>query len=243
MRLAIIQARMTSSRLPGKVLMPLHGVRSLERMLARVSQARRLDKIVVATTVNSTDDPVVKLCEDLGVTVFRGDEHDVLGRFLEAATAFKGTTIIRLTADCPMLDPAVLDQVIAGFEDGDWDYYSNTRTRTFPDGLDCEVFTFDALEKAAKNAAPGPEREHVTPYICGENGFKMGQLTFPADFSHVRWTLDTAHDFDIISELLSRLPDDYHWQEALAEATRKPCLLGLPEDLLQARVEKQPCPS
>lgn len=239
MRVGIIQARMTSTRLPGKVLMPIHGVKSLERMIGRVRKAQNLEKLVVATTENTTDDPVVALCESIGVSVFRGDEDDVLLRFRQTAEHYGAKTVVRLTADCPMLDPQVLDQIIEGFLSGDWDYYSNTRDRTYPDGLDCEAFTLEALLRASEEAQGSGEREHVTPFINSENGFKVGQLTYLADFSHVRWTLDTARDFAVISKLVSLVSDDYHWLEVLAIATRYPELLGLPQDMLEGSILEQ----
>lgn len=235
-RIAIIQARMTSTRLPGKVLADIAGKPALQHMLERVAKARRVDDIVVATTVNASDDPVAALCDGLGVRHFRGDERDVLGRYRDAAAAASARTVIRLTADCPMTDPSIVDEAIRAFELGDWDYVSNVRPRTYPDGLDVEVFSRDALEKAAVAVAQAELREHVTLYIngnrphLGKGDFKLGSITLPGDFSHIRWTVDTSEDLARIRQLMAALPEGFGWMEALAEASRNPSLLGLPCD-------------
>lgn len=229
---AIVQARMTSSRLPGKVLADICGKAALQRQIERIQQAKRVDKIMVATTTNASDDPIVELCGRLGVDVFRGDEADVLERFRGAAEAAGATAVVRLTADCPMIDPDVLDGVVELFNEGCWDYVSNCNERTFPDGLDVEVFTRAALEEAAEKATAPFQREHVTPYMRGmflqyvSGEFRIAQYTYPADFSHVRWTLDTVDDLERIRRLIAQLPEDYTWLQALSVATRQPELLG-----------------
>jgi spore coat polysaccharide biosynthesis protein SpsF len=231
--LTIVQARMTSTRLPGKVLMDICGKPALERQIERIRLARHTSQIVIATTVNQSDDPIVQLAQRLAVPVFRGDEMDVLSRFSGAAAAFDAHSIIRLTADCPMLDPEVLDGIITMYLSGDADYVSNGNVRTFPDGLDAEVFTRQALEDAARHARHPFLREHVTPYIrgthpqIGAGKFAIEQYVFTADFSHVRWTLDTSEDLERIRRLVSHLPERYSWLEALSVATRHPELLGV----------------
>jgi len=229
----IIQARMTSTRLPGKVLADIDGRPALAGMLVRVRRAVHAGHVVVATTVNATDDPVAKLCEELGVAVHRGDEMDVLGRYIEAAKAVDADPIVRLTADCPMIDPGVVDQAIQIYLESGVDYVSNGIQRTYPDGLDVEVFSRHSLEVAGREATHPFLREHVTPYIRGtfpqyESGeFRIGHCKFEADFSHIRWTLDTDEDLERIRRLVERLPDDYTWLEALSVATRYPELLGV----------------
>ena len=231
---AIVQARMTSTRLPGKVLADLCGRPALAALIARTRQSRLLDAIVVATTVNATDDPLAGLCAELGVPVYRGDEADVLGRYREAAAFAEADTVVRITGDCPMIDPGVIDQAIAMYAHGDWDYVSNCNIRTYPDGLDVEVFSRAALEEADREANHAFLREHVTPYIrgtrpeYGSGAFKVGQLVFDADFGHIRWTLDTADDLQRIRRLVSALGENYTWLQALSVATREPDLLGLP---------------
>ena len=234
-RIAIIQARMTSTRLPGKVLADIAGKPALQHMLARVAKARRVDDIVVATTINASDDPIVALCDRLGVRHFRGDEQDVLGRYHAAASRAGANTVIRLTADCPMIDPQVIDEAIAAFETGSWDYVSNTVQRTYPDGLDVEVFSYDALKQSMAEATHPALREHVTLYINGKRPaygygrFTKQEIVFSADFSHIRWTVDTADDLERVRRLTAMLRDEYTWLEALSVATRHPELLGIAE--------------
>ena len=230
--LAIVQARMTSSRLPGKVLLDICGKPSLQRMLERINMASSIDKVVVATTINTSDDLIVELCEKLKVDIFRGDEDDVLGRFCGAAEVAEAEIVIRLTADCPMIDPDVIDEVVSAFSIYNHDYLSNTIDRTYPDGLDIEVMSIDALREAHKKAVAPFLREHVTPYISGRRpdlgagDFRVGQIRFVADFSHIRWTLDTKEDLQRIRSLVSKLPEDYRWLQALSIATQEPDLLG-----------------
>jgi spore coat polysaccharide biosynthesis protein SpsF (cytidylyltransferase family) len=229
---AIIQARMTSTRLPGKVLADICGKPALARMLERVQRATTVDQIIVATTDNASDDPVVALCEGKDVAVYRGSEMDVLGRYRQAAELFRADAIVRLTADCPMIDPEIIDQIVGKFQSGHWDDVTNTSERTFPDGLDAEVFTLEALIDADANAKHIFLREHVTPYIrgsrpdLGSGDFKVGHIRYTADFSHIRWTLDTTDDLDRIRRLVGRLPEEFTWLEALSEATKTPELLG-----------------
>ena len=231
--IVIIQARMTSSRFPGKVLADIHGKPSLQHMLERVSRAQKVNTIVVATTINATDDPIEELCNQLGYKVFRGDEYDVLGRFFKAAKSENAEAVIRLTADCPMVDPAIIDKVIEVYNCGDFDYVSNCNQRTYPDGLDVEVFSFSALKEANENVISSFGREHVTPYIRGiHTNYELGsfatkQVKFITDLSHVRWTVDTPKDLELVRELISSLPEKYSWLEALTVATKKPHLLGV----------------
>lgn len=229
----IIQARMTSTRLPGKVLADLNGRPALAFMLDRVSRAASIASIVVATTTNAEDDPVATLCQDMQVKVFRGDEMDVLGRYAGAARESDANAIIRLTADCPMTDPALIDQAVSGFQNGDFDFFTNSLDRTYPDGLDIEIFTRDALEIADKEAKLPFQREHVTPYMrtgfyedIPTGDFHVGQMKGPADFSHLRWTVDYPEDLRRVRAYVRQLPDGFGWLDALALATRAPELLG-----------------
>jgi len=230
--LAIVQARMTSSRLPGKVLSDICGKPSLQRMLERINMASSIDKVVVATTINASDNLIVELCEKLKVDIFRGDEDDVLGRFCGAAEVAEAEIVIRLTADCPMIDPDVIDEVVTAFSINNHDYLSNTIERTYPDGLDVEVMSINTLREAHKKAVAPFLREHVTPYISGKRpdlgagDFRIDQIRFAADFSHIRWTLDTKEDLQRIRSLVSKLPEDYRWLQALSIATQEPDLLG-----------------
>ncbi|MSO74227.1 MAG: hypothetical protein EXQ99_03615 [Alphaproteobacteria bacterium] len=220
---AIIQARMTSSRLPGKVVADLGGKPVIERMIARVRRARSLDALWVATTTRATDDPLMALCAQLGVPVHRGDETDVLARFVGAAWAAKADVVVRLTADCPMSDPLLIDQVVGAYAEGSVDYASNVLVRTYPDGLDVEVFSRAALEEAALMAMQPFHREHVTPWL--QTGFRPGLPTGRFRLRHVvsdidlgvmRWTVDHEADLDLIRHLFAALPEGFSWREALA---------------------------
>lgn len=225
---ALIQARMTSSRLPGKVLADLAGRPLLEQMLRRISASRRLDAIVIATTENATDDPVAKLGRDMGMRVYRGDEHDVLGRMRNAAAAASADTVVRLTADCPMSDPAVIDAAIDLFDREQADYVSNVTRRSFPDGLDVEVMTMRALQEAADVCRHPFLREHVTPYVRGSRPdlqageFRRVELISNWDFGHIRFTVDTPNDLANLREVFSQLPDGFSWLDAISLVSRNP---------------------
>lgn len=202
---AIVQARMTSTRLPGKVMMEVLGRPLLGYELERVARARSVTRIVVATTTNATDDPVVRYTESLGFGVWRGPEDDVLERYHAAAEAFGAEVVVRLTADCPLIDPVVVDRVIDAL--GDNDYVSNfIERRTFPRGLDAEAFTRQALEKAWSGAKTPPEHEHVTPYLYNHPElFRLKGVFNETDLSHHRWTVDTTEDFSLIRSILEGL--------------------------------------
>ena len=216
--IAIIQARMTSTRLPGKVLMDLAGRPALEQMLRRVRQSVHLDDVIVATTVNATDGPVVELCERLGVSVFRGDEMDVLGRFHAAAIQAEADIVVRLTGDCPMHDATIIDLCLERFREGDCDYCSNVIHRSYPDGLDTEVLTIDTLARCDREAVSDYWREHVTTYIRDVDNpgdFLLDHFVGAEDYSELRWTLDTEIDLKRIRTFFDRLPDRFSWREAL----------------------------
>lgn len=207
-RVLIVQARMTSTRLPGKVLMDLAGRPMLAQELARLKRCRRVDEIVVATTTNATDDPVQALAEREGVHCFRGSEADVLSRYAGAAREAKADLIVRVTADCPLIDPEITDRVIAKLEDSPGaDYASNVVRRTFPRGLDAEAFTHDALEKAAREARSKPAREHVTYFILQEHPerFKIIPIADTQDNSDLRWTVDATEDLELVRRLYAEL--------------------------------------
>ena len=231
---AIIQARMTSSRLPGKVMMDIAGQPLLQRMIRRVRKAAEVDQILVATTTNREDNPVATLCKTLGVPVHRGDEYDVLQRFLDAAESVHAKTVIRLTADCPMIDPDVIDDAVRLFQGGqEYDYVSNIIERTYPDGLDVEVFSTSSLRDANREATLPYQREHVTPWLHGlrldvpAGDYNRGHLVFASDFSHIRWTVDHLEDLERVRNLVAHLPEDFNWLDALSLATKNPALLGL----------------
>lgn len=241
---AIIQARMTSSRLPGKVLADLGGKPLIERMIARVRRARALDALWIATTTRDTDDPLAALCERLGVSVYRGDEHDVLARFQGAARAAEADVVVRLTADCPMSDPALVDEVVSVYSQGGFDYVSNVLVRTYPDGLDVEAFSRAALEEAVEKATQPFHREHVTPWLqtgfrpeLPTGRFRLRHVVNDVDLGAMRWTVDHIEDLDLIRKLFAALPDDFGWRDALSLVSADPELARrsrLPEALMKA---------
>ncbi len=209
MRVVLItQARMTSTRLPGKVLKEVLGKPLLEYHVERLRQARNADEVVVATTKNDTDEPIVELCGKLGVTCFRGSEEDVLSRYYGAAVEHSAEVIVRVTSDCPLIDPAVIDRVISTFQDRlpEVDYVANTLERTFPRGMDTEVLTFGALDEAHREATETPDREHVTRFIyMHPERYRMENVALESDLSSHRWTVDTPEDFKLIRLLIEAL--------------------------------------
>jgi spore coat polysaccharide biosynthesis protein SpsF len=206
--LIIIQARMTSTRLPGKVLKSVLGKSLLEYQLERLGRVCNIEGLVVATTTNKADQPIVALCQSLNVPIFRGSQADVLSRYYEAALAHGADLVVRVTSDCPLIDPAVVSEVIGFYQahPDAYDYVSNTLDRTYPRGLDVEVFSFKVLEQAHREAAQADEREHVTPFIYRHpQRFRMAQVRQPADHSAERWTVDTPEDFELIRCILEAL--------------------------------------
>lgn len=204
----IVQARMTSTRLPGKVLKPIAGRPMLAYQLERLRRSRRTDRIVVASTVNASDDPIVALCASEGVEYTRGSENDVLSRYAEAAARFDAATVVRLTSDCPLLDPQLIDAAIAAYADGDErpDYLSNMIAPTWPYGMAVEVFSARALAEAQAEARDAAEREHVTPFIYWRPGrYRLKSLTRQPDLSHHRWTVDTPEDFELVRRIVETL--------------------------------------
>lgn len=205
---AIIQARMTSSRLPGKVMRRIIDRPLLLHMIERVQSATMIDRIVVATTLNKQDDPIVELANRHGISVFRGSENNVLSRYRHAAKKFNVKNIMRLTADCPLIDPELLDELVNFFFTGQYDYASNCLEPTLPDGLDAEVITFEALDRVFSSACLPSHLEHVTLYLR-ENmeHFKIGIWKYNTDLSEYRLTVDQYEDFDLITRIFNIL---YH---------------------------------
>ena len=165
MMLAILQARTSSTRLPGKVLKPILGKPMLERQLDRLARVRQIDKLVVATSEGPDDNALAELCDRIGFKCFRGSLNDVLDRFYQTAKIYNARNIIRLTGDCPVADPQIIDEIISHYLSGNFDYVSNTIEPTYPDGLDAEVFRYECLEQAWHKAKLPSQREHVTPFI------------------------------------------------------------------------------
>ena len=206
MIVAILQARMTSSRLPGKVLKPILGRPMLDYQVERLRRARRLDRLVVATSTDPSDDPIAEDCRHLAVDCFRGSLDDVLDRYYQAAMAFHATDIVRVTGDCPLLDPELIDTLVATHLDGGFDYCSTSLEPTYPNGLDAEIMTFAALERAWAEAELPSDREHVTLYLYKRaKGLKLGSVTQAEDQSSMRWTVDNQEDFDLVRRIFEAL--------------------------------------
>ncbi len=202
----IVQARMTSTRLPGKVLLPLAGETMLSRLVERLRRVQRADGIVIATTGNTTDEPIAALCAQLGVPCHRGSEHDVLSRYADAARLHGADVVVRITADCPLIDPALIDQVIATHEEGGSDYVSNMLPPTWPYGMAVEVFSAAALAQAHAEATQAAEREHVTPFIYWHpERYRLRNVASPVDLSQHRWTVDTPEDYELVRRLFEVL--------------------------------------
>jgi spore coat polysaccharide biosynthesis protein SpsF len=228
---AIIQARMSSTRLPGKVLKVAEGRTILDRMVERVKNASLVDEVVVATTTDLSDEPIVELCQKLMIPVFRGSLQDVLDRFYQAAVIYQADIIVRLTGDCPLIDPNLIDDVVRALIDQKVDFACNRlpppMTRTYPIGLDVEACTFPALERAWKEATEKHEREHVLPYLYSVPGrFKVVQLNYSEDLGKLRWTLDTPEDLQLLEQVYARFNgrNDFSWLDVLDLFRREPQL-------------------
>ncbi len=205
---AIIQARMGSTRLPGKIMRNILGKPVLIHELGRIGKIKALDELVVATTTNKRDDIIVKTVQKYyeNISLFRGSEEDVLDRYYKAAIESSANTIVRITSDCPLIDPVVSDKVITAFLKTDCDYCSNTVKRTYPIGLDTEVFKFKTLEKSWNEASKKSEREHVTLHIRNNSEkFKLLNVANNTNLGNLRWTLDTPEDLEFINEIYKRL--------------------------------------
>jgi spore coat polysaccharide biosynthesis protein SpsF len=222
---AVIQARTGSTRLPGKVLLPLLGEPVLVRVVDRVRRARRLDDTVLATTVEPGDDAIATLAEDRGWPVVRGSEADLLDRYLLAARTHDADRVVRITSDCPLIDPSLIDMVAEALERSGADYASNTLPpRTYPRGLDVEAFTRDALEQAGREDEDPGSREHATPFIYrNPERFRLVGVPGAENHADLRWTLDTPEDYALIERIYDALGrDDFAWTDALAVVAAHP---------------------
>lgn len=223
--LCVIQARMGSTRLPGKVLLKVKGVPLLEYEIRRVKQAKKVRKIVVAATDKKEDDKIEAMCRKINIDCFRGSENDVLDRFYRCSLRYPAyDNIMRLTGDCPLVDPKIIDQVIVFFEKGKYDFANNAETgrETFPDGIDIEIFKRSALHIAAKEAKLKSEREHVVPYMINSSKFKQGYLSAEYDFSHIRLTVDNQEDFEVVKFLISSSKAEDGYMHYISVLTKNP---------------------
>jgi spore coat polysaccharide biosynthesis protein SpsF len=228
--LAILQARTTSTRLPGKVLLPLEGEPMILRQLERIKRAESIDGIVVATSTDPSDDELARLLNDRGYHVVRGPLDDVLARFVKALDEFPAETVVRLTADCPLISPQVIDQVVSEFRASGADYLSNTLTPTYPDGLDVEVVKAGVLREVAKEATDQPEREHVTLGIYRKpDKYAVKNFADPQGLnnSDLRWTVDNPDDFEFVSAIYAALwkgNPSFEYQDVLEYLNTNPQL-------------------
>lgn len=228
---AIVQARMSSTRLPGKVLKTVGEKTVLEILLRRLEKSKTIQQVVVATSTHPSDDAIQKECDRLAVPVFRGPLEDVLLRYLEAANTFDCEVVVRITADCPFVDSEIVDEVVSKFLSADYDYVSNTNPPTYPDGFDVEVFPISILEQAVSETTSPFDREHVTPWMKRE-AKSQHNITAPDDFSRLRITIDEQADLDLFREILSRAGDDWEigW-ESITAVLQDPVLKGFSSSL------------
>lgn len=222
--IAFLQARLRSNRLPGKVLMPLQGVPIIQIILERLTRSKDLDSVVVVSSVSPENDALAYRVETCGVTCFRGSEEDVLDRFYQAAVKFNAGHIVRLTGDCPLIDPEIIDQVIRFYHQEKADLVSNQLSESYPDGLDVSIFSFRALELAWRHASLPSEREHVTPWIIRNGRSRSYGLSPPLDYpciknlSRERWTIDEGADYIFFDKLSKFLPvpmTEISWKNVL----------------------------
>ena len=240
---AIIQARMGSTRLPEKVLMDIGEEPMLWHVYERASHASLLDEVVIATSTESADDAVATFCAERGIPCVRGSEADVLDRYYQTAVEMEADTVVRLTADCPFLSPPVIDRVVRKYETSHDEYVSNAMEYTHPDGLDAEVFDIETLETAWQEATEPREREHVTAYIINSDTFRsknvenvldMSAYEFVEEDTILRWTVDYPEDMEFVREVYDRLTQHGHWvfdqQSVLELLERNPALREINED-------------
>lgn len=239
--IALIQARMGSNRFPGKVLKDLQGKPMLERVAERVAKSPQIHEIVVVTSRNPGDDSVVSLCRNKGILCFRGSEEDVLDRFYWAAKEFDANAVVRITADCPLIDPQVVDELISLFLKKMPDYASNILVRTFPRGLDAEIMSFACLETVWREAKATYCRVHVTPYIYeNPNRFRLEGLCHEKNYSDHRWTVDTEEDLNFVRAVYKNMGTDpfLPWLSVLELVEREPGLKSINAKIRQKEIHE-----
>lgn len=215
--IAIVQARMGSTRLPNKVLKPINGIPMIGLLLTRLALSKELDQIIVATSLDSRNEPLVRYVSELGFACEQGSENDVLDRFVRAAESHDADIVVRITGDCPLVDAGLVDEAIMFFKTHNFDYITNTNPPTYPDGLDIEVFRFKALKQASQESYEDFDREHVTPYIRSSDKFTKMNLPNSIDLSSLRWTVDEPSDFEVIENVFNHFYPrvDFSWLEVL----------------------------
>ncbi len=221
---AIVQARMGSTRFPGKVMRTICGTPMIGLLLKRLANAKLVNQIVLATSEDPRNDPLTKYVQELGYAISRGSEDDVLDRYYQAAKEAGADSVVRITGDCPLIDPELVDEVITKFLDSDVDYSTNRIPPTFPNGLDCEVCTFKALDAAWNQAKAPHEREHVTPFLYESGKFSQVNLACDTDYSEERWTVDEPEDFEVVQKVFEHFHprNDFNWLEILDLSKKYP---------------------
>lgn len=224
---AITQARFSSSRLPGKVLLELGSATVLDLHLKRVKKSKLINKFIVATTNEAESTEIEKIANRHEFDCFHGDLNDVLDRFYRACASSKPDYVVRITSDCPLIDPTLIDDLISKFLEAKVDYAANSLVPTLPDGMDAEIFSFSALETAWKEATKKSEREHVTPYIrdCGK--YKTLSVQYPLDYGKYRLTLDTPEDYEVLKKLVDVCGEDANLEEYVSYLSRHEEILKL----------------
>lgn len=232
---AIVQARMGSTRLPNKVMKPMGGLPMIELLLARLAKSKQIDQIVLATSTDERNTPLVEHVQKLGYTCVRGSETDVLDRYLVAARQAQADVVVRITGDCPLVDPALVDQVIAQFKAQGVDYLSNTAPASYPDGLDTEVFTLQALERAGSESQDPFDHEHVTPYLRKPGLYKTGAMQHSEDLSGLRWTVDEPPDFEVVTQVFAHFAPNIHfsWTDVLGLQRSQPALFAANHNIIR----------
>ncbi len=232
---AIIQARMSSTRLPGKVLMSLAGIPVLEHVVSRIGCCKTVDQIVVATSIDISDDDIEAWCKKAKVNCFRGSLNDVLDRYYQAAKHYQAEAIVRITADCPAIDPTIVDEVVDVYLQGEFEFYG--LAGEFPDGLDCTVFSFSAIQRAWNESILPSEREHVGPYIeKNPEIFKSGGLFKFQGMSHHRWTLDEPNDYEFLQAIFTRLykkDEPFLTKDILVALEKEPELVKINSNIIR----------
>lgn len=233
---------MGSTRLPGKVMLELFGKPVIQHVIERIGQSKEIYEIVIATTNLTQDDEIAKEAKKNGVECFRGSEGDVLSRYYYAAVKYEIGTVVRVTSDCPLIDPFITDNIIKCFKDNEFDIVTNAssdlKTRTYPRGLDTEVFSFRVLEDAFNYAKKNYQREHVTPYIY-ENSKKIYYYKASEDYSKYRWTLDTYEDFEFIKTVYAKLyrgQHDFYYNDILELIGQYPHIAKINEAVEQKKL-------
>ena len=214
---AIVQARMNSSRLPGKVMKLISGYPMIDLLLMRLSRSKLIDQVVVATSLDVSNNDLSEHVKSLGYECIQGSEDDVLGRYVEAAEESQADIIVRITGDCPLVDPSLVDDIINGFLFSKADYYTNTMPPSFPDGLDVEVFSYNALKRCQSSSKTLNDKEHVTPYMRDSGEFNIGSFDNPEDLSNLRWTVDEFSDLEVIRNIFEWFSPNIHfgWEDVL----------------------------